>query len=130
MTDEDADFRRKLKNLSKLGYFLLCGEICITVNGRVLSCHHPVTNEGFADEGYQVISVDGFRECDLWFFNGQMNIDNTLKRLKHLNVSYARISEMERIYLKAVYRIMLSPSFFIFNIVNILRLLSSKIVHR
>lgn len=73
-----------------------------SVSDAVITCSHPLTNEGGVDEDYLVLSVSGFAECEIWVFKGQVNLEATFDRFCLFGVTSTRLLQLQEVLQQAV----------------------------
>jgi hypothetical protein len=93
---------REIVELISLAKALSSQPFGLSVEGTYISCSHPMTNDGLCDEDYLVLVAEGFEECDIWIYQGEVDIEATLERLSLFNVSCARIAQLTEIFTRAV----------------------------
>lgn len=93
---------REIVELIALAKALSSQPFDLSVEGTYISCSHPMTNDGFPDLDYLVLVAEGFEECDIWIYQGDVNIEATLEKLCLFNVCSTRIAQLKEIYQRAV----------------------------
>jgi hypothetical protein len=73
-----------------------------SASDAIITCSHPLTNEGCPDEDYLVLSVSGFEECEIWLFKGQVNLEATFDRFCLFGVTSTRLLQLQEVLQEAV----------------------------
>jgi hypothetical protein len=62
----------------------------------ILCWYHPITNEGSPDPDYLVFSIHGSEIPSIWSFQGEVNIENTIKRFNDAKVRDSDLTFLEQ----------------------------------
>ena len=92
--------RNRIEKLAKLSLLFASRQFSVKVGDHILTCRSPISNDGFVDQDYTIISVSGFELCDLWVFKGSVDIDAAIRDFGLFRVTTAQIDALELIYKK------------------------------
>ncbi len=87
-----------IMDLASLAKLLAKRPFSLSLGKDDISCFHPLTNEGYPDGDYLVLSVNGRETCDIWLFRGEIDIEATIERLRLFRVSKDSIDKIREIY--------------------------------